>query len=447
MNRFGKLFESKRLFAFALASLLISSLAQRYLGHIMPEPDLDFYNYYFAAQVVHDNPHANLYQGATDKNLEIYPDPPADSAFATHARAAGFDVEFYAIPPLLADLLVPLSQVPPHVAAALWRAFNLVLVLASILLLARMVRVPILSFEFVVLVLAAYSFWPIHEAVSLGQVTIVMFALWTIGIVAYFDDRMILSAAAIALATAFKVTPILIVPLFFIWKDRRWLVSYLAISLGLVSAMLAINGVQTVSVYPAVISAMGSGIPAMQNKSIGSLMAWVYYGKLFTLNSAREVMANPPRVLLIAAKAVSGTFYLFCLFLVWRSRRRLDRASRAATIAIFGLIAMCVSPVSYRHGYTVAVIALSIFWVKALRTPPRIIHLVLLTLTTFTLGSLFFDLAAQAPLPQFCKILLAASWVVFSVLFCLDALFHDNTDGQVGVAGDQNIAMSPEPPL
>jgi hypothetical protein len=192
---------------------------------------------------------------------------------------------------------------------------------------------------------------------------------------------------------------------------------------------------------------MGSGIPAMQNKSIGSLMAWVYYGKLFTLNSAREVMANPPRVLLIAAKAVSGTFYLFCLFLVWRSRRRLDRASRAATIAIFGLIAMCVSPVSYRHGYTVAVIALSIFWVKALRTPPRIIHLVLLTLTTFTLGSLFFDLAAQAPLPQFCKILLAASWVVFSVLFCLDALFHDNTDGQVGVAGDQNIAMSPEPPL
>jgi len=86
MNRFGKLFESKRLFAFALASLLISSLAQRYLGHIMPEPDLDFYNYYFAAQVVHDNPHANLYQGATDKNLEIYPDPPPQTVHLLHTQ-------------------------------------------------------------------------------------------------------------------------------------------------------------------------------------------------------------------------------------------------------------------------------------------------------------------------------------------------------------------------
>lgn len=434
MNRLRKLFEVKTLFAFVLVSLLISSLTQRYLGHVMSAPDCDFFNYYFAAQVVHDNPRANLYQGATDKNLEIYPNPPADSALSAHARAAGFGVEFYAVPPLLADLLVPLSQFPPHLAAALWRAFNLTLVLASMLLLARMVRVPILSFEFVVLVFAAYSFWPIHEAVSLGQVTIVMFALWTVGIVAYRDDRMILSAAAIALATAFKVTPILILPLFFIWKDRRWLISYLAISLGLVAAMVAINGLHTIGVYPAVVSSMGSGIPAMQNKTLSSLAAWAYYGKLFTLDSARAAMANPPRALLIAAKAVSGAFYLSCLFLAWRSRRRLDRASRAATIAIFGLVAMCVSPVSFRHGYTIAVIALAIFWVKALRTPPRVFHAVLLTLTTFTLGSLFLDLAAQAPLPQFCKICLAASWIVFSVLFCLDALYHAGGDGHAGGA-------------
>jgi hypothetical protein len=260
----------------------------------------------------------------------------------------------------------------------------------------------------------------------MGRSQLSLLALWAVGIVAYFDDRMILSAAAFAFATAFKVTPILIVPLFFIWKDRRWLVSYLAISLGLVAAMAAINGGQTVSVYPAVMSAMGGGIPAYQNKSLGSLVTWAYYGKLFTLGSARTVMVNSPRTLSIVAKAVSGAFYLLCLFLVWRSRHLLDRASRASLIAVFGLVTACVSPVSWRHGYAVAFIALAIYWVKALRTPPRVLHLVLLTLTTFTLGSLFFDLAAQAPLPQFCKILLAASWVVFSVLFCLDALFHGN---------------------
>src|ERR1019366_4004166 len=96
MVRFGKLVECKTLFAFALASLLISSLAQRYLGHVMPDPDLDFYDYYFAAQVVHDNPRADLYAGATDGNPELHLDPPIDSALSVHARAAGFDgVEFY----------------------------------------------------------------------------------------------------------------------------------------------------------------------------------------------------------------------------------------------------------------------------------------------------------------------------------------------------------------
>ena len=281
MRYFGKLLESKTLFAFVLASLLIASLAQRYLAHVPSAPDKDFYNYYFAAQAVHDNPHANIYQGATDINLEFVPVPPADSILSTYARAAGFDeINYYTCPPLLADLLAPLSQLPPNLAAVLWRAFNLVLVLVSVLLLARMVRVPILSFEFAVLTLAAYSFWPIHDALSLGQVAIVMLALWTVGIVAYFDDRMILSAAAFAFATAFKVTPILIVPLFFIWKDKKWLVSYLAISLGLVAAMVAINGLHTTSAYASVISSMSSGFPASYNKNLGSLVAWAYYGSL-----------------------------------------------------------------------------------------------------------------------------------------------------------------------
>jgi hypothetical protein len=445
MRHFKKLLEVKILFSFVLAALLISSLAQRYLGHVMSMPDLDFYDYYFSAQVIHENSHANLYAGALDGNPEFHNTPPSDSALSNHARVAGFDnVEFYLYPPLLADLFAPFSQLPAHLAANLWRAFNLALTLASVLVLARMLRVSIPSFEFVAFLLTAYCFWPIHETISLGQLGIVMLALWTVGIVAYSDGRMTISAAAFALATALKVTPILIVPLFLLWKDRRWLASYLAISFGLVSAMVAINGWQTVSIYPAIMSSMSGGLPAFQNKSLGSLVTWTYYGKLFTLGSARTVMASPPRALSIAAKLVSGTFYFVCLFLVWRSRHRLDRASRAAAIAIFGLVTACVSPVSWRHGYAVAFIALAIFWVKALRTSPRIRHVVLLALTTFTLGSLFFDLASQIPLPQLCRILLAASWVIFSVLFCLETLSDTNACSHSGVASDQNFSSPVE---
>jgi hypothetical protein len=426
------------LFAFTLASLLVSSLAQRYLGHVMPSPNLDFYDYYFAAQAVHDNPHVNLYAGATGGNPQLR-SAPADSELFAHAKAAGFDdVELYLYPPFLADLLAPLSQLPAHLAAALWRAFNLALVLASVLLLARMMRVQFFSFEFVVFTIAAYSFWPIHEAISLGQVAIVLLALWTIGIVAYFDDNMILSAAAFALATAFKVTPILIVPIFFLWKDRRWLVSYFAFLFGLVAAMVAINGLQTMSAYVTVLSAMGGGLPAYMNKSLDSLMAWIYYERLFTMDAARTLIVNhsQPRGLLLAAKAASGAFYLYCMFLAWRGRHQFDRASKAAIIAVFGLVSACVSPVSWRHGYSVAFIALAIFWVKALRAPSRVLHVALLALTIFTLGSLFFDLASQAPLPQPIKICLAATWIVFSIMFSLDVLLHANVDGRACTAGD-----------
>src|ERR1035438_8795847 len=370
MRHPGKHFQSKIWFAFVLACLLICSLTHQYLGHDRSsQGNVDFYAYYFAAQVVHDNPHASLYEGAAAENPEIHLDAPAASALSVHARAAGFDkVMFYVYPPLLADLLAPLSRIPVHLAEILWRVFNLVLVFASVLLLARIFRVPILGFEFAVLALAAYSFFPIHETVFLGQITIVLLALWTIGIVAYFDDRMVLSAAAFALATAFKVTPILLLPLFFIWKDRRWILSYLAVTVGLVAVMVSIRGFDNGSIDPAGVAAMGGGIPASTNKTLGSLADWVYYGRIFDDESAHTVIANIPRALSILAKLASGALYVCCLLLAWRSRR-IERASRAATIAIFGLITACASPVTWRHGYSIAFIPLAIFWVRALRTP------------------------------------------------------------------------------
>lgn len=435
MRYLGRLFESKILFAFALTSLLASSLMQRYLGaHEIKDANCDFFAYYFAAQTVHDNPHANLYEGATDTNPQLRVAPPS-SEIAAHAKSSGISVvTLYLYPPLLADFFAPFSQLPAHLAATLWRMFNIILVLASVLLLARMLRVSILSFEFAALALAAYSFFPISETIFIGQITIVMLALWTVGIVAYFDNRIILSAAAFALATALKITPIMLLPLFFIWKDRRWIVSYLGISLGLVSLMAAINGFQTVSVYPKVISAMGSGIPSVLNKTLGSLVAWVFYGKILPIESVLEVMTNPPRALSFIEKIVSGLFYLACLFLAWRNRRQLDRASKAATIAVFSLAAVCIAPVSWRHAYSVAFIALAIFWVKALRTSPRFLHAALLALTTIAIGSPFFDLTAQAPLPQICKILMASSCVIFSVLFCLNALDRTASDDHGGTA-------------
>src|ERR1035441_6710934 len=102
----GWLFQTRTLFAFALATLLIGSLAQRYLGSYGDANSSgDFYVYFCAAHVVHDHPHANLYDGATPENPQGR-NAPANSEIFTHAKSAGFDnISFYIYPPLLADLL------------------------------------------------------------------------------------------------------------------------------------------------------------------------------------------------------------------------------------------------------------------------------------------------------------------------------------------------------
>ncbi len=414
----------KILFALVLASVFFSSIAQRYLGNILAGPNRDFYDYIFAGQVVPHDRHADLYAGATDGNPQLRSAPP-ESQIAQRARAAGFsDIELYLYPPLLADLISPLATLPPHLAATLWRILNLGLVFTTALLLARLIELPWLSFPFAALCAAAFAFWPIHEAISLGQVSIVILALWTVGIFAYLRGYVALSAAAFALCSVLKVTPILIVPLFLIWKERAWLLYYAGVLLALLAGMAAFNGMANLRACFHVLTAMGGSVPAMQNKCVGALLAWIHYGRLLSLQDVQPLLNAPPHGLLLLAKPVSLVLYALCLILVWRSRLHRDRFDRALIIAIFALVLASISPVSWRHGYTVAFIPLTMLWSQALRTSASTLRAILLALTAITVGSLCFDLAAQAPLPQPLKILCAGTWLLSTIALSLDVLWR-----------------------
>ena len=414
-----KLRTIQTLFAITVIILLASSLAQRYLGHTLENPNLDFHDYYFAAQTLHPHPQSPLYEGALDGNPQLKT-APYSSSIAQRARAAGLsETELYLYPPQLADLLVPMTLLPLERASLLWRLFNLALVLLCAIALASSLGIRLLSFELVTLAVLAYAFWPVHEAISLGQVAILMLALWTVGVTAYFNERPALSAVALAFATTLKVTPILILPLFFLWRDKRWLTWYLSSLVILLLGMLLLNGQQNLITYVHVMQAMGGSVPAMQNKCIGSLLAWAYYGKLFTTASVHAVLDTPNPVLSLASKVASLSFYALCLVLVWRRRG----GHPATTLAVFALVTALISPVSWRHGYTVALIPLAFLWTSALRHGATRLRTILLTLTTLTLGSLVFDLAAQLPLPMPLKVIFASTWIIFSLLLCVEVLW------------------------
>ncbi len=415
----------KWLFALVFVFLIGSSVAQRYLGHVMASPDLDFYDYFFAAQIVHDHPRADIYAGATEGNPQLKSAPESSEIFQ-RARAAGFaDVELYLYPPLLADVLAPVSRLPPHVAAALWRAFNLCLVAAAALLIARMLLLPVLSARFAVLLVSAFSFWPVNETIALGQISIVLLMLWVIGVVAYAEDRPALSALSLALATALKVSPILIVGLFLVWNDRRWVAWYAAGLASLILLMGLVNGWSNLAAYREVISVMSAGANALQNKSIGSMLASFYYGSVGSVGTSyRPVQAG--KVFLTVSKIVSAGFMGAMLWLAWLRRRASTLHERAVMLAVFSLVLAVVSPVSWRHGYTVALIPFAILWEHSLRVRParRTLRIVLLTLASITVGTLCFDLAARLPLPKFVLALAGGTWVVFCMALAAEVLWN-----------------------
>lgn len=410
------------LFAVVVAAMCLSSLSQRYLGHVMDSPDLDFYDYYFAAQVVHTDRDADLYAGAAEGNPQLK-SAPASSSIAQMAQRSGVaDTELYLYPPLFADLLTPLTRLPLLRAAQLWRAFNLLMVLGSTLLLGRLLRLPVLSASFALLVFLGASFWPVHEAISLGQITPLLLGLWSIGLWAYAEDMPVLSAVAFALATAFKLTPLLLVPLFLLWREWRWLAGYFASLLAAVGVMFAWNGSANMLAFSHVIPAMAGILPSLQNKCLGSVAAWLYYGHLFNLVSVHAVLSAAPRGLLFFIKLLDAAFYGACLLLVWRRREPFSIGNRTTVVAVFALVTLVIAPVSWRHGYTVALLPFAILWADALRTRKQGINVWLLGLATVTVGSLVFDLAAAVPLAQPIRILFASLWPLSCALLCLTAL-------------------------
>jgi Glycosyltransferase family 87 len=270
----------------------------------------------------------------------------------------------------------------------------------------------------------------------------VMMALWAVGIASFAEGNVVLSAVVLALATVVKVTPLMLVPLFVLWKDRRWLLSYSVALLGMIGAMGAVNGWDNMLAYRHVVAGMGNSVPTLLNRCISSLIAWIYYGRFVPMPRTGETFADPPKALALLGKVCSMGFYGICLFLAWRRRKVSSYESRAATMAIFALVSVLVSPVTWRHGYTMAFVPLAVLWVQTLRRPVGLGRTVLLALTSICVGTVFLDLAAQASLPFVLRILCAGAWTVLSVALCIEALDGDFGADSVAASQDGGVATA-----
>jgi alpha-1,2-mannosyltransferase len=346
----------------------------------------DFRVYETASMLVHEHRGDLIYDGAdtgVDPQLR-FADP--QSSFARVARSLGVgQVRLYVYPPLLADLILPFTFVNSLEAGRLWTALNYLTLLVVALLARSMLQIPWKSLGFVALLVGVFTFSPALACLQWGQVTILLLCLWTLGLFCYMRGWSAASAGALALATAIKLTPLIVVVPFLLWKEWRWLRLYAISLLACLGLTCLISGSASLSDYSRhVMPAMSSGNAFLGNKSLLASFQILYVTmKGGNLNTTDTLI--PPSVIMLG-KICALACLIVASILVAFSKAVSSLPTRVLTLSLFAALSSAISPVSWGHAYAVCLLALICLWAEALRIRISAVYLVFLTLCSLELS-------------------------------------------------------------
>ncbi len=383
---------------FAFAMLLSFAVSIRQQGFSV---QADYQVYYAAGMVVHQHLGAHLYERPDPKLDPVLRLTSPGTVFARVAASRGIvPVPTYIYPPLLADLMVPISLIPDLPSTLLWRAFNTALIGCCALLLGSYLE---LSRRLIcALFFAIFFFTPVAESIVWGQIGIVLLACWTAGIVLYAGGRHRSSALLLALATAIKLTPLLAFAPLLLWREWRWLRWYTLGLAATVAFVLVCNGPGPLQEYfVRVLPAMSNGVPNLQNKTLPSalqLTVMAHRGADLALTnvSLLDDDSAPPRPSAPAwtvqlAKLACAALLGALLLLVLRLGRRISIVQRAEILAALCAVSVSLSPVAWRHSYCMEVPLLVFAWHRALTRRINGWELALLGLFSVEAGSFLLE--------------------------------------------------------
>jgi hypothetical protein len=305
-----RVFQSPVRIAASITLLLLLLLAgSEWASGVDVQKQDDFDVYLTAAQLVREHKGVDIYSDAdTGLNPQIR-FAAIGSTFQRTAASIGIPaVRLYVYPPTLADLLVPFTFFSVEHARDAWLIFNLLTILGAAMLVTWMLydtalHVACIGFFVCILCFRANG-WSFDE----GQVSSALVLLWTAGIVCYVKGFKRTSAAVFALAAAIKLTPLLVVLPFLVWREWRW-VRWFFLCLAVICVSLcAVNGPQSLLDYTLhVIPPMSAGATSCENTSLPSGLQQAYLG--LTCSVMMEG-ASIPRAVQLVSKLISGAMLL-----------------------------------------------------------------------------------------------------------------------------------------
>jgi hypothetical protein len=377
--------------AASITLLLLLVLAGSEFIKGLGTPDqVDFKVYLTAAQLVREHKGVAIYSDAdTGQNPQMRFATPGSTFQQTAASIGIPQVRLYVYPPTLADLLVPFTFLSLTHASDAWFALNLLTVLGAAMLVTWMLydtvfHVACIGFFFGILCFRANG-WSFGE----GQISSVLVLLWTAGIVCYVKGFIRTSAAVFALATAIKLTPLLVLLPFLVWREGRW-VRWFALSLAAICVILClVNGPQSLVDYTFhVMPPMSAGFISDSNVSLPSGLQQLYLGLMGKDFTAENAVI--PHASILGSKLIAAAIMLLTLIGIYRLGPLRSLMERGKLLALIALLSLYCSPIAWRSAYGIVFLAALFLWKEAFER--GITALELLPLAACTLEfSFFFD--------------------------------------------------------
>jgi hypothetical protein len=321
---------------------------------------VDFSAYYLAGKVISEKPAQSLYDlpmfadGRMNLNTE-----DADSS-RWHAEAVRYGVPYWApyiYPPFFAVIMQPLARLSFATAYLVWTAVTVLAVVGGLLLTLSVAGVRVGSRLALVLGVGLFSYYPLFDNLFFGQISGVILLLFAACLWLLKRERVWMSALCLAVATSIKLTPVLVVPVLIFHRRWKWLAAYALWMLALLGLSVGQAGWAAHAEFlHKVLPSMSCGSPVCQNASVVAWVQEIFMGHV-------PVSKHPPLTIPAYACAVSRyvAFAVYCLMLVRFYLRRRD-GLLVRDIVIMVLLGIVLSPISWLHHLTLALLGFVYLW-------------------------------------------------------------------------------------
>jgi hypothetical protein len=419
------IFPSKGRKSFVLLTVLFIILSTQFQGYLHEYYDnvtkpfshgngFDFHVYYISGLIAQQR--GQLYYPVQNSNDLLLGTVTPGTPWDLLAKQQHFQSTCrFIYPPFAAFILEPITLINPEFSLLLWRTLMTLMLLVSIFLIVLLIGRDHLLLNFVLASAAALSFRPFTETIYQGQIDPMILLAWVAGMYLLATGKPFWSALCFAFAAMVKVSPVIVLPLFLLRRQWKWVFSYAGCTLVLLAVSVWRLGFENhVLWWTQVFPYLSNGLAFVSNRSLAAFLFDVYLW-----NVPLAYNAQVPMYVVKLAKALDALIYFGVLFYVWRKNK--TASSLLHELAVLSLVSLIVSPVTWGHHYVLAVIPLIYLWVKSSETWQ---NLIILAASTGVIGTVFLQYLVEGLRNPTLDVALS-SLVPFATLLLLFVLLAD----------------------